>query len=231
MHEARLKYSLFLVLVFMMFLVSACISPEATVIESTVLVPQTVVVTEIVEVVVTATSLPSATITPLTTVELPQPGATTPSASSTATHDANFVPGQMLDGLSGWCMPLGYGVPDEMDYGCSGMPKNGRPGIVENGLNIMHIPGNLCTLVFTFDSPVVKGTQVEVKQLHNNQNFYAVELIPSAANPNIGYAHLLHSWVVNPPLWLVTYSVEVIDPNGATCWSGDVTFRKTQPEP
>ena len=228
MHQSRLKYGFFMVLLFIIFVVSACKCPETTVIESTVLVPQTVVVTEIVEVVVTATSLPSATITPLITVALPQPGATTPSAFSNATHDANSVIGQMLDGLSGWCMPLGYGLPDETDYGSSGMPKNGRPGIVENKLNIMNIPGDFCTLVFTFDSLVIKGTQVEFKQVHNNQVFYTVELISSAANPNIGYAHLLHSWVVNPPLYLVAYLVEVIDPNGSVVWSGEVTFRKTQ---
>lgn len=215
---------------------TSCSLIEPKVVEATVLVPQTVVVTEVVEKVVTATPAP-ATITPLTTpvttqttsTSVSEPGAATPSAYVDQTSTGLTANGEMLNGLSGWCMPLGSTGPGDTDYGRYGMPANGRPGKVEDGANVMHIPGEYCTLVFEFSSPIGSGGKVEVKQIHNNQTFYEVDLVPSAANPNIGYAHLYHSYVINPPLWGVSYLIEAVDGNGSARWSGEVLFQKTDP--
>lgn len=217
-----------------MLLFTACSTSEPQIVEATVLVPQTIVVTEIVERVVTATPA-SATITPLTnptatsTTALNEPGAATPSAFVVSAADTYLGNGEMLNGLSGWCMPLGSNAPGDVDFGRYGMPATGRPGMVEDGVNVMHIPGEYCTLVFESSSTVAAGGKVQVKQVHNNQSFYEVDLIPSASTPTIGYAHLYHNYVVNPPLWGVTYIIEASDGNGSVLWSGEVLFRKTQP--
>ena len=223
-------------------LLASCSLLEPKVVEATVLVPQTVVVTEVVERVVTATNS-AATITPLTTPAATQstqavtqsplvsePGAATPSAFVNQADTTLTGNGEMQNGLTGWCMPLGSPEPGDTDYGRYGMPAAGRPGVVENGMNTMHIPGQYCTLVFEFSSQIGTGGKVEVKQVQNNLTFYEVDLIPSAANPNIGYAHLYHNYVVNPPLWNITYLIEAVDANGTTRWSGEVLFKKTQPD-
>ncbi len=222
-------------------LLASCSLFEPEVVEATVLVPQTVVVTEVVEKVVTAT-VSIATITPLTTpiatqstqaastVSAAEPGGTTPTVYVSQPDTSLTGDGTMQNGLSGWCMPLGSTGPDDIDYGRYGMPTNGRPGYVENGINIMHIPGQYCTLVFEFSSQIGSGGKVYVKQTHNNLSFYEVDLVQSASNPNVGYAHLSHNYVVNPPLWGVSYIIEAVDGNGNTRWSGEVLFQKTQPD-
>lgn len=224
------------------FLLTSCSLIEPKVVEATVLVPQTVVVTEVVERVVTATTS-AATITPLSTPAATQstqvvsatasnsePGAATPLAFVNQADTNLTGNGKMQNGLTGWCMPLGSPEPGDIDYGRYGMPATGRPGYVEDGVNIMHIPGQYCTLVFEFSSQIGTGGKVEVKQVQNNLTFYEVDLIPSAANPNVGYAHLYHNYVVNPPLWGITYLIEAVDANGTTRWSGEVAFQKTQPD-
>jgi hypothetical protein len=223
-------------------LLASCSLMEPKVVEATVLVPQTVVVTQVVERVVTAT-ISAATITPLTTPAATQatqaasqstvvsePGAATPSAFVNSADTNLTGNGEMQNGLTGWCMPVDSAAPGDTDYGRYGMPTTGRPGVVENGINIMHIPGQYCTFVFEFSSQIGTGGKVEVKQTHNNLTFYEVDLIPSAANPNVGYAHLYHNYVVNPPLWGVTYLIEAVDANGTVRWSGEVLFQKTQPD-
>ncbi|HAF62268.1 MAG TPA: hypothetical protein DCK95_08080 [Anaerolineaceae bacterium] len=214
---------------------AACTTPEPQIVEETVLVPQTVVVTEIVERVVTATHA-AATITPLVTPSatlssaLSEPGAATPSAFVNPAAETYIGNGEMSNGLTGWCMPLGSAAPGDVDFGRYGMPATGRPGMVENGINIMHIPGEYCTLVFEFSSTIAAGGKVQVKQVHNNQSFYEVDLIPSNAIPNVGFAHLSHNYVVNPPLWGVTYLIEATDANSSVLWSGEILFQKTQPD-
>lgn len=224
------------------FILVSCSLIEPKVVEATVLVPQTVVVTEIVERVVTATTS-AATITPLTTpaatqstqtvsqsTTVTEPGAATPSAFVSQADTNRTGNGEMQNGLTGWCMPLDSAAPGDTDYGRYGMPTAGRPGFVEDGVNTMHIPGEYCTLVFEFSSQIGTGGKVEVKQIHNNLTFYEVELVPSASNPNVGYAHLYHNYIVNPPLWGVTYLIEAVDANGTTRWSGEIAFQKTQPD-
>lgn len=214
---------------------AACTTPEPQIVEATVLVPQTIVVTEIVERVVTATPA-AATITPLTTpaatqtAALNEPGAATPSAFVVSAADTYLGNGEMLNGLTGWCMPLGSAAPGDVDFGRYGMPATGRPGMVEDGVNVLHIPGEYCTLVFELSSTLAAGGKVQVKQIHNNQSFYEVELIPSISTSNVGYAHLYHNYVVNPPLWGVTYLIEASDVSGSVVWSGEILFRKTQPD-
>jgi len=213
---------------------TSCSLVEPKIVEATVLVPQTVVVTEIVEKIVTATPAP-ATITPLVTpastpsTSASEPGAATPSAYVSQNTADQGADGKMQNGLSGWCMPLGSAGPGDTDYGRYGMPATGRPGRVEDGVNVMHIPGEYCTLVFEFSSPIGSGGKVEVKQTYNNQTFYEVDLTPSAASPNVGYAHLYHNYVVNPPLWSVSYLIGALDGNGSSRWSGEVLFQKTDP--
>ena len=225
----------FIVVLIGIVVLTACSTGEPQIVEATVLVPQTVVVTEIVERVVTATPA-AATITPLSTpsatqnTALSEPGAATPSAFVISAADTYIGNGEMLNGLTGWCMPLGSAAPGDVDFGRYGMPATGRPGMVENGMNVMHIPGEYCTLVFELSSTITAGGKVQVKQVHNNQSFYEVELIPSISTPNVGYAHLYHNYVVNPPLWGVTYLIEASDANGSVVWSGEILFQKTQPD-
>ena len=233
------KKSEILAIISGILILSACTQAEPQVVEATVLVQETVVVTQIVEKVVTATQA-VATITPLTTPVATQtlstasvvsePGAATPSAYVSQVTAGVTSDGEMLNGLSGWCMPLGSAAPGDTDYGRYGIPTGARSGMVEDGVNVMHIPGEYCTLVFEFSSQIGSGGTVQVKQTHNNLTFYEVELIPSAANPNKAYAHLYHNYVVNPPLWGVTYLIEAVDGNGTARWSGEVLFRKTQPD-
>ena len=85
-------------------------------------------------------------------------------------------------------------------------------------------------MVFESTSQINSGSKVRVKQTHNNLSFYDVDLTPSNVNPNIGYAHILHGYVVNPPLWGVTYIIEAVDSNGSVLWSDEILFRRTQPE-
>lgn len=226
-----------LVILFLSLVITTCGVFSSAPAEVTVVVPQTVEVTRLVEVVVTATPA-QATITPLTTVQPTdsgtaapvEPGAATPADFSNPNFGAGMT-GELLNGLSGWCMPLGYGKPDDTDFGQAGMPKYTRPGFVDRDRSVVHIPGDFCTLVFQFSAPATQGATVEVKQVHNNLTFYSKPLIVSGSDPYVGYVHLDHTYIVNPPLWAVLYIVEVIDPGGAVRWSGEVWFEKTIPEP
>ena len=226
--RAFLLFSLILFLIMLPF--TACGKLPFSTTQVTVVVPQTVEVTRLVERSI-VTIFFDATITPLETPSKTiEPVIATPLASSNA--DASLsVNGELLGGLSGWCMPLNYGKPDGTDFGRVGIPKYARPGYVDNKRNVMHIPGDYCTLVFHLKSVAVVGATVQVKQVHNKITFYTKPLIVSGADPNVGYVHLEHSYIVNPPLWTVVYLIEVIDPDGTVRWSGEVWFERTQPEP
>lgn len=185
----------------------------ASVAEVTRLVEQTVEVTRIVEIVVTATPLPP-----------------TPTPENTATPTASPTPDVLVvlpDGFTPWCMPNETTYSPEDLARTGEMPQNARAGeIGDSGLMELIIQVQSCTLMFNFNQPVPEGTVVKIYDL-NPSPFLTIPMTVVSENPTKAFVTVVNPYIIDPPYWSIEYRIEVVDPTGQILWLQPVVFRRS----
>jgi hypothetical protein len=225
------KLILFVLIVLPVLFTSACGASTPTVVQDTQAAPAAAPT-------LAPTSLPAVPTlapTPLPAVPTlaPTPLLPSPTAAPTDLPQAPTPPptpasAQQADQLAAWCMPEGY-FPDLAAADPTIMPKIAKTGSLVKGALSFQVPFSSCTFVYTFGQAKPAGTKLEIYDL-TPAPWLTVSLKPSASNPNILYAVLRHSYIINPPLWSTTYRFVVSAPDGTKIKEDSLTFHKYTPE-
>jgi hypothetical protein len=228
------------------FLISALISscsalmPTPVTVEVTRQVPETVVVTQLVKVVVTQiitatpqppTPTPTATPTPLplTTLagEIPTLSAVvqtlltaspTPPSAGLQLPGANAPTGE----ITFWCLPVD-GLP-LLDSYTSDIPQDAVMAQVAN--NQLEYVGTFKECIFTYDfkSPMPAGAELQISDTNNISPWFSTTLTPDPSNPNQGYAVLTHAMIVAPPVWTALNNFTIASPTQKVIWTSLVRY-------
>lgn len=169
----------------------------------------------------------------------PQPATPippTPTELPTATAEPTFTPSPtatplpplavLADGFDAWCAPLRDAVA-RIDS--PNAPQDARKLKVANGRLVVPIPASACALMFRFNQALPQGTTLTF--IDGKNPFLKLPLAVDPSQPDLGWATATHPYVVNPPLWEVTYQLRVSAPDGSELWSKPVVFAKPLPEP
>ncbi len=170
----------------------------------------------------TATALPSPTATMLPTATL-QPTATATPLPPTATP----VPSLALtsDGFSVWCAPESYAgvLPKSPDA-----PKDANL-LAENNKQLeVKIPAAYCVVTVKFNQAAPQGAKLFFDDAGNA--FLKLPLAAVDGKADTTWATVTHTYVVNPPLWWVTYRLAVVNADGKELWTNSVKFAKPLPK-
>ena len=161
----------------------------------------------------TPTEAPTATLAPTTVAasETPVPGAA----------------------LTAWCMPEGVLTTVATGTTQVSMPENALPATTTNGMTTLLYPASSCSFVFNLGKTLADGTMLEFYDRGSKTTPWLKAGVTQAAdNPNTGVAFVRHTYVVNPPMWSITYHLTLRAPDGADLWSQDVNFKfRWQPTP
>lgn len=204
-------------------LLSACTpAPVVENIEVTRLVPQTVVVTQIMEIILTATSLPP-TETPLPT--------SSPTPETVTNTTQTIEPGQVNPvGLSAWCFPEGILFPEKYIDANATMHEAGEPyGFINSALEITNIPKTSCTFIYQFDQPLAAGTSLNIHDIGQKKAWLTSPLTPSANDPSKAFATLTHAYIVNPPGWDYYFDFVVNGADGSLIRTDRVNIHRWDP--
>lgn len=175
----------------------------------------------------TATQAPTATQVIATPTQAPT-ATEAPAATATATQPptATAVPPLALaqDGFKAWCAPEAYAgtLPTGPDA-----VSGARLLTVKDNQMQVQIPAAYCTVIFQFNQAVPAGTQVIFYDSKNP--FLKLPLNTVSGQPNEGWAVVNHAYVINPPLWWVTYNIAVANADGQELWNQPVKFAKALP--
>lgn len=189
---------------------SSKVEPAPLIVEVTRLVPETVVVTQIVEHLITTTPEPAA----------PELSEATP----TPLVSADSLP---ADELSVWCMPSGYRA---VSAESSQPPAGARQGrFIGGALEIRNTPVSSCTFIYSFDQPVPPGLTLAVYEWGRPKPWLTAELKPAADNPNLGIVSLIHSFIIDPPAWEISYQFKVLGADGSEKRADTVNIYRWDP--
>ena len=205
--KSYLIHAALLSLVLLALGLTACSpAPAETVeVEVTRLVQETIVVTEIVEVVVTAT---------------PEPA--TPEPTPTATPDKLTL---AADGFTAWCLPRNTSSLVERINADGSMPETGVAYEIVDDIPEITTQVSSCTFAFTFNTPV--NEDLEIQFLDNNGHAFQTSPLTALENtPNMAYSVETHQYIIDPPFWQITYDVQVLTASGETLWTSPVSFRR-----
>jgi hypothetical protein len=216
----RIFRSMYCILLGAILILAACTTPTPQMVEVTRVVPQTVVVTQINQVVITSTPEP---VTPTALPPTALPATATVTAEST---EVTAV--QTPTGLNMWCMPEGFNPAAQQDAPTT-KPAAAKTSAIVNGIPEFQVPFSYCTFVYSMDKTLPEGTELQVLDSHKAA-WLKANLIPVADQANVYYAVLTHSYIINPPLWRVTYTFVVHTPDGNDLRSDQITFRKWIPK-
>ena len=187
---------------------------QAEIREVTRVVQQTVLVTTVVERLITpvAEDLPASNPAPLFPEE--------PTATSTPVSLA-VLPG----GVAVWCLPR-----DSVETGV--IPVTGQPpqdAVLSESLNgslTVFTQVKSCTFLVAFNQAVPAGVRFKVQDL-NPQPFIDEELQPVEGDANTAFVNLDHIFIVDPPYWEVSYRVAVVAADGSSLWENPVLFKRS----
>jgi hypothetical protein len=180
---------------------------------------------------------PTATSAP-TNTEVP---TATPTPLPTSTPEPTATPQLALaqDGFSGWCLPENVLVSAASD------PMNPPPAaekskIVDNALEIRNMPFSVCIFMYKFNQTAPAGLKLEIYDLNQKIPWWKTDLNPVDGQTGTVYTRLRHTYIVNPPLWNVSYVFVVRDANGTELqrsqvnmhrWATGLCWQGTYPDP
>lgn len=203
-----------IVLMLAVFLLASCSQaanspqpPTPVEVEVTRVVENTVIVTQVVEKIITATPLPT----------------TAPkSGEESETVEAAAQPTTNAAGINAWCSKIRPGTGEIPSFQ---MPDKALPAqISEEGL-ILTSETASCTIVYTFDQAASEGMVLKVYDTRKDA-WNKASLTISPENPNQAAAVLVHPYVVNPPFWSVDYRFSLCDAQGNEIRSDKVTMKR-----
>ena len=154
------------------------------------------------------TPTPTPSMTPIVTT----PGVTaTPSPTSDPVMDA-------------WCLPKGT-VISRADLENAAKPAGARlMKLAPDGTPIVITVDDACFFSFTFTKAAPSDLTLEVYDALNYR--WLTSPLKPADQPETVFTALTHGYIVDPPFWLVDYTLKVVDPSGAEKWSSKVSFRR-----
>ncbi len=165
--------------------------------------------------------------TPTAAPVSPTVAPTTAPTTTSTTAQATPTSSAQTDQLTAWCMPEGY-FPVAAGTDPTIMPAIAKTGTVVNGTLSFQVPFSSCTFVYNFAQPKPAGTLLEVYDMTPSP-WLKVTLKPSPTNPNVMYAVLRHSYIINPPLWTTTYRFVIVAPDGTKIKEDPLTFHRYAP--
>lgn len=186
---------------------AACSPASAAAVEVTRIVPQTVVVTEIVEVIITTT---------------PEPTEAEPVPAPTATPDLMTI---TADGLHAWCFPRNTSSLIERINPDGSMPETAASYQIVDGIPEIITQVASCTFAFSFSSPVTEPVELQFLDT-NGFAFLKSALTPLEDKPNMAWSSETHQYIINPPFWQITYDAQVVNAAGEVLWASPVSFRR-----
>jgi hypothetical protein len=208
------RLSLGIVLILAVVLFTSCSQaanpaqlPTSVEVEVTRVVENTVIVTQVIEKIITATPLP-----------------TTPAASSEQNENAEAVaqPTNHSTGIDAWCSKTRPGVGELPSFQ---LPNKAIPAeISDQGLTLTSETAS-CTIVYTFNQAASEGMVLKVYDTRKDP-WIKASLTISPENPNQAAAVLMHPYVVNPPFWSVDYRFSLCDAQGNEIRSDKVTMKR-----
>jgi hypothetical protein len=188
-------------------------------VEVTRIVEQTVVITQIVERIITTTPQAQASIIENT------PYVET--ATVIPTLEALTV---LPEGVSAWCQPK-YSYETNLIPTAGSLPHDAVLAEYVNGTLTVTTQMKSCTFMVVFNQPLPSGAHLKTQDL-SQQVFIDDKLIPVAGDSHIGYLYIDHYFIIDPPYWEVTYTVSVYGPSDEKLWENPVIFRREWiPEP
>jgi len=95
-------------------------------------------------------------------------------------------------------------------------------------LPVASIPAVYCVVSFKFNQAAPSDLELQVKEGSNV--FLTRALDPANGQADTVWTSLDHSYIVNPPLWEVNYTLTVVDAGDQEVWSSLVKFAKPLPE-
>ena len=214
------KLILFVLIVLPVLFTSACGASTPAVVQNTQAAPAVAAVAP--------TPLPpTPTLEPTTVPASPTVAPTVPPTPTTPPPTSTSVP--QADQLTAWCMPEGY-YPASATTDPTSMPKIAKTGSMVKGALEFVVPFSSCTFVYTFGQAKPAGTDLEIYDLTPTP-WLKVALTASSSNPNVMYAVIRHTYIINPPLWTTTYRFVVRTPDGTKIKEDPLTFRRYTPTP
>lgn len=215
------KYSVYLsALLLFVIVLSAC---------TTAATPQPVIPTATAQTAATATTVaPATAVAPVATATqaVTPTQAVTATEAPTATTAPTEVPTLALvsDGFKAWCAPESYAgtLPTSPDA-----VSGARLLTVKNNQMQVQIPAAYCVVTFQFNQAAPAGLQVIFYDAKNP--FLKLPLTAVTGHPEEVWAVVRHDYVINPPVWYVTYTVALATSDGKELTTNPVKFAKSLP--
>ena len=164
-----------------------------------------------------STPLPSATATP-------EPSET-PSPTGTPTDTPVPPLAVVEDGISIWCLPEGISRVGLTEV----MHERGVAGKVQNGVLSAHIPDAACTVVVDLNQSAPQGLMLGFYEEKVAAPWLEAELKTSSTNPAQVYASLDHTYIVNAPVWEITYRMMIHSADGKELSEIPIRFYRDYP--
>lgn len=214
------KYSLYLSALLLVVISLAACSAAAT--------PQPAVSTPTQSAATAAPTQPAAA-TPTQAATATEAPTATAAATAAATEapTATTAPAALAlvsDGFKAWCAPESYAgtLPTSPDA-----VNGARLLAVKDSQMQVQIPAAYCVVSFQFNQAAPAGMQVVLYDAKSP--FLKVPLTAVTGHPEQVWAVVRHDYVINPPLWFVTYNVAAVTSDGKEVVSNPVKFAKTLP--
>jgi hypothetical protein len=172
---------------------------------------------------ITATPLPQATATSVPTAQ-PTPSAS-PLPSPAVTPTAIPALAVLENGFDAWCSPLddaglSISTPDS--------PNDARRLETTAGGLSVQIPASACVLVYRFNQAAPQDATLTF--FDGGNPFLKLALTPAINQSDMAWTTVRHPYIVNPPLWEVTYQLKLTGPDGAELWSNSLRFARPLPQ-
>lgn len=193
---------------------SSCSTPPPQVSVITEVVKETVLVTQIVPEVITATPVPP-TFTPTATLATP-------------TASLSITPTGTVDVFTSWCTEWVDELVDGKQAQPWIMPAQGATaGKTVYDYTVLTFPAVSCTIVFNFGAPLPADTKLELYDMWATHDpWLTVPLLFTDTDPNIAYAVLTHTYITSAPAYDVKYVFKVRTPDSTEKWERIMLFSR-----
>lgn len=123
-----------------------------------------------------------------------------------------------------WCMPKGtvvtYAQLEQTTKPASARllqkTKDGTPELITQNTG--------CIFSFTFKQSAPEGLKLEVYDVTNVR--WLTQPLKLDSGAKMAYATVTHTYIVDPPLWSVAYTLKLVDATGNLLWSSPLALRR-----
>ncbi len=160
------------------------------------------------------------------------PSATPPPLpTETALPTATPVPALALqaDGLTGYCLPVGYALPIATSPNVLVVPADAHVGTLENNMLNISIPATSCSLVFAFNQAVPAGMTIHLYDANGKNPWYEGALTAVQDHPDTAAVVISNSSIVQAPYWETVFQYGLQSPDGSPVSTGSVRMFRPFP--